>query len=271
MRGTIQKMRTEWAHPIQYFLPLNQQFIPLNRLIGHELKLNVTGQLFCIHCQKNIKKTFNQGYCYRCFIQLAACDLCIVKPHTCHYAQGTCREPEWAKDFCFQPHIVYLANSSQAKVGITRQTQIPTRWIDQGAIQALPILMAQTRQIAGLAEMILAKHISDKTQWQQMLKQLPAKLDLVSIAESLFTKTAIEYTKIYQQFGENGLIPIHDQAITQIEFPIQHYPAKIKAFNLDKTPVISAILLGIKGQYLIFDQGVLNVRKFAGYEIEFNA
>lgn len=139
MQGPLQKMRTRLSGLVSYELQLAEQSIALNPLMGKSFKLTYTGQIFCVHCNRPIKKSFNQGYCYPCFTSLAQCDMCIMKPETCHYEAGTCREPDWAQKFCFQPHIVYLANSSGIKVGITRQTQLPTRWIDQGAVQALPI------------------------------------------------------------------------------------------------------------------------------------
>ncbi|HEY5141320.1 MAG TPA: DUF2797 domain-containing protein, partial [Methylococcales bacterium] len=170
MQGPLKKMHTRLDSPVQYDLPLGDQSIVLNPLIGKPIKLTYTGHIFCVHCNRSIKKSFNQGYCYPCFIALAQCDMCIMKPETCHYEAGTCREPDWGLAFCFQPHIVYLANSSGIKVGITRKTQIPTRWLDQGAVQALPVFKVQSRYAAGLIEVAIAKHVSDKTSWQQMLK-----------------------------------------------------------------------------------------------------
>jgi hypothetical protein len=152
MQGLLNKMYARLESTVQYELPLSDQRIALNPLLGKVIKLTFTGNIRCVHCNRTIKKSFNQGYCYPCFISLAQCDMCIMKPETCHYEAGTCREPSWGEEFCFKPHIVYLANSSGIKVGITRQTQIPTRWIDQGAVQALPIFKVQSRYMAGLIE-----------------------------------------------------------------------------------------------------------------------
>ncbi|MGZ5056296.1 MAG: DUF2797 domain-containing protein, partial [Methylobacter sp.] len=140
MQGQLRKMRArlelDSSKSVQYELPLSDQLVALNPLLGKSIKLVHTGKIFCVHCNRQTKKSFNQGYCYPCFVSLAQCDMCIMKPETCHYEGGTCREPSWGEEFCFQPHVVYLANSSSIKVGITRQTQIPTRWIDQGAVMA---------------------------------------------------------------------------------------------------------------------------------------
>ena len=271
MIGRLEKMKTSLAQPVNYQLVLDEQRIELNSLLGKTVKLIHTGQIFCLHCGNKTKKSFSQGYCYPCFIKLAQCDMCIMKPEICHYHLGTCREPAWAQDFCFQPHFVYLANSSALKVGITRGTQIPTRWIDQGATQALPILQTASRYISGLAEVAIAKHVSDKTSWQQMLKNSAARLDLKTESARLLKLCETELNAIRQQFGEQSLVLLPDAQEVDIHFPIETYPTKIKSFNLETTPEVSGILQGIKGQYLLLDSGVINIRKFAGYEVRFMA
>jgi hypothetical protein len=268
MQGLLNKMHARLESPVQYELPLSDQRIAINNLIGKSFKLCFTGNIQCVHCFRSIKKSFNQGYCYACFISLAQCDMCIMKPETCHYEAGTCREPSWGKDFCFKPHIVYLANSSGIKVGITRQTQIPTRWIDQGAVQALPIFKVQSRYMAGLIEITLAKHVSDKTNWQQMLKNHVESIDLVNMRDELLSKCNRELTEVIQRFGQQTIEFLVDESSVDILFPVDTYPVKIKSFNLDKNPEVSGILQGVKGQYLLLDTGVINIRKFSGYEVE---
>lgn len=135
--GPLEKMRTELAAPVAYALPLGDRQVPLAEHIGSLLRIEFLGVITCSHCGRRSKRSFGQGYCYPCFQRLAQCDTCIVKPETCHFHLGTCREPDWAVTACMVPHVVYLANSSGLKVGITRSTQVPTRWIDQGATQAL--------------------------------------------------------------------------------------------------------------------------------------
>lgn len=269
MQGFIEKMRTQLSEPVQYQLLLNNDSIDLNAHLGKHITIRFTGNIACVHCHKAIKKTYNQGYCYPCFIKLAQCDMCIMKPETCHYHKGTCREPTWGETFCFQPHIVYLANSSGIKVGITRLTQIPTRWIDQGAVQALPIFKVSSRYIAGLIEVVLAKHVSDKTSWQKMLKSQSPSIDLIAQRDVLLAECEMELTNIYQQFSPNSVALLADEQVVDIEFPINHYPDKIKSFNFDQHAEVSGVLQGIKGQYLLLDSGVLNIRKFTGYELEF--
>jgi len=275
MQGQLRKMRArlepDSSKPVQYELPLTDQFIALNPLLGKPIKLTYTGRIFCVHCNRQIKKSFNQGYCYPCFISLAQCDMCIMKPETCHYAAGTCREPSWGEEFCFQPHFVYLANSSGIKVGITRQTQIPTRWIDQGAVQALPIFKVQSRYISGLVEVVIAKHVSDKTSWQQMLKNHVTPIDLTAKRDELVAVCKLELAEITQRFGQEEIEFLAHEKTVDINFPVDSYPVKIKSFNFDKNPEVSGVLHGMKGQYLLLDTGVINIRKFSGYEVEFSA
>ena len=271
MLGCLQKMTTQLTDAVTYRLPVGDTELALNPLIGQQIQLRYSGQIFCVHCQKKTSKSFNQGYCYPCFIKLAQCDMCIMKPETCHYAAGTCREPSWGEEFCFQPHIVYLANSSGIKVGITRQTQIPTRWIDQGAVQAMPVFKVASRHVSGLVEVALAKHVSDKTSWQQMLKNNIQTLDLALLRDELLAKCVAELSAISDQFGADAVHFLADAEAVAIQYPVLQYPAKVKSFNLDKDPEVSGVLQGIKGQYLLLDTGVINIRKFSGYEVEISA
>ena len=270
MQGQLKKMHTRLASPVHYDLPLGDQSIPLNPLIGKPIKLTFTGHISCVHCNRSIKKSFNQGYCYPCFIALAQCDMCIMKPETCHYEAGTCREPAWGETFCFQPHRVYLANSSGIKVGITRQTQIPTRWIDQGAVQALPVFKVQSRFQAGLIEVAFSKHVSDKTSWQQMLKNHVEPTNLAAKRDELINVCKAELTELTQRFGQQAIEFLPEEPTVDLHFPVDQYPVKIKSFNFDKNPDVSGVLHGIKGQYLLLDTGVINIRKFSGYEVAFS-
>lgn len=268
MLGCLQKMTTELTEPVSYRLPIGEQHVELNALLGKSIQFRHSGRILCVHCGTKTNKSFNQGYCYPCFIKLAQCDMCIMKPETCHYEAGTCREPDWGQQFCFQPHVVYLANSSGIKVGITRRTQVPTRWIDQGAVQALPVFEVTSRHLSGLIEVALAKHVSDKTSWQQMLKNNVETLGLPSLRDDLLQKCADEIAKLRDRFGDSAIRLLSDADALAINYPALQYPKKVKSFNLDKEAAVSGVLQGIKGQYLLLDTGVINIRKFAGYEVE---
>ncbi len=257
----------EGDQPVQYLLPIGDELVPMNEHIGQTIKLHYKDEINCVACGRNTKKSFAQGHCYPCFRSLASCDMCIMKPETCHYAEGSCREPAWGEANCFIPHYVYLANSSGIKVGITRGTQIPTRWIDQGAAQALPIFQVANRLQSGLLEVVLKKHVSDRTDWRKMLKADAESLDLKTIRDELLAKCATEITEIKNVQGEGEIIAI-DEDVVEIKFPISEYPEKIKSLNFDKQAEIEGKLMGIKGQYLILDNGVLNIRKFTGYNIQ---
>ncbi len=267
-KGHIKKMQVELLSPVQYRLPIDDDTLLMNDYIGKPIQLSYSGEIHCVACGRKTSKSYAQGHCYPCFRDLAACDMCIMKPETCHYDAGTCREPEWADTHCMQPHYVYLANSSGIKVGITRGTQVPTRWIDQGASQAIPIFRVDTRLQSGLLEVELKKHVSDRTDWRKMLKAEAEAVDLAAVRDELVEQCADKIDELRQRFGEASIQYLVDADVVEIAYPVAAYPAKIKSLNLDKQAIIKGELLGIKGQYLILDSGVLNIRKFSGYNIE---
>jgi len=268
--GNIKKMTSTLASPVQYALPIGDEELPINPHLGNKISLIHTAKINCVACNRLIKKSFNQGYCYPCCQSLAQCDICIVRPERCHFDQGSCREPDWGQTFCMKPHYVYLAVSSGIKVGITRETQIPTRWIDQGATQALPIYKVQSRLQSGLVEIALSKHISDKTNWRKMLQgnHTISHDEFYAKKDAVLSLAAKDIDLLMEKFGDNNIERLIDQDIVDIDFPVLKFPEKISSLNFDKTPEINGTLLGIKGQYLILDSGVLNMRKFSGYELE---
>lgn len=270
--GHLEKMHTSLDEngSVEYQLPLDEQRIPLNKFIGSRISLEHLGDIHCIHCGRRSKKSFSQGYCYPCFTKLPQCDSCIMSPEKCHFHHGTCRDPEWGEKFCFTDHFVYLANSSGVKVGITRGNQLPTRWIDQGATQGLPIFRVQTRYQAGLIEDRLREHIADKTHWQRMLKGNADVVDLTVLRDELMVKSESELELLEQEFGLQALQRLFTETTTEIDFPVSVWPEKVKSFNLDKQPQIEGLLQGIKGQYLIFDNGVINIRKYTAYNVQFS-
>lgn len=267
--GNLRKMIARHQDPVQYDLVLGEHRIGMNDYIGKRVQLTYQGQINCIHCGRKTNKSFSQGYCFPCMRSLAECDSCIVKPETCHFDAGTCRDPDWAQGHCFQDHYVYLANSSGIKVGITRGTQIPTRWMDQGATQALPIFRVKNRFIAGLLEVALKQHVSDRTDWRKMLKGVAEPVDLVRQRQRLVAECDTAVKALIDRFGSSAVVQLQDAAVVEIVYPVLSYPDKVKSFNFDKTERVEGTLAGIKGQYLIFDTGVINLRKFGGYLVEF--
>jgi len=253
----------------EYDMVLDDHRISLNEKIGQPIKLEFLGEIHCQACGRKSKKSFSQGYCYPCFTKLAQCDSCIMSPEKCHYEQGTCREPSWGDEFCMQDHIVYLANSSGIKVGITRHSQIPTRWLDQGAMQAMPIARVATRHLSGLLEVIFKQYVADKTNWRTLLKQDALELDLAAKRDELFELCHEEIDELQQHYGLQAVQLIYDGELNQFAFPVTEYPTKVTSFNFDKTPIVEGKLMGIKGQYLILDTGVINLRKFTSYHVSF--
>lgn len=268
MSGQIEKMAVtlDAVGQAQYEMVLGDERVVMQPLIGSKITLTHTGEINCFHCERRIKKSYSGGFCFPCSQALAQCDLCIMKPETCHYAAGTCREPAWGEKYCLQDHIVYLANSSGLKVGITRATQVPTRWIDQGATAALPIFKVSERYQSGVLEMIFKAHVADRTDWRKMLKGIPAECDLRVERDRLLGLCQDDITAAQSRFGEGAIVAL-DEAVVGINYPVETYPTKVTSLNFDKTPEITGMLQGIKGQYLLLDTGVLNIRKFSGYQI----
>lgn len=266
--GALRKMpvRLEEGRAV-YSLQLDEQTIDLNEKIGTEVKISSLGKINCVHCGRVTKKSFNQGYCFPCFKSLARCDQCIVSPEKCHYHEGTCREPTWGEEFCMQDHIVYLANSSGLKIGITRVSQVPTRWIDQGAVAAIPVYRTSSRQISGFVEQAAKDFVADKTNWRAMLKGIPDSVDLIAERERIHARLRDDIDYFQEQEGLLAVQELTDIAMTEIEYPVDIYPEKVASFNLDKQPEVQGLLTGIKGQYLIFDGGVINIRKYGGYQV----
>jgi hypothetical protein len=268
LAGHLRKMRVSLESPVAYELLVDEQAEALNPCLGKHLRMEYKGDIHCIACGRKTKKSYSQGHCYPCSQSLASCDLCIMKPETCHYDEGTCREPAWGEQNCMQSHYVYLANSSGIKVGITRVPQIPTRWIDQGASQALPILRVPYRHLSGLVEVAMKDHVSDRTDWRRMLKGSPEPIDLEKRRDELFVESRDALKDLAKRFGEEAIEFLPHEEIVDIHYPVTEYPDKVRPLNFDKTPVIEGTLLGIKGQYLILDTGVLNIRKFSGYDVD---
>jgi hypothetical protein len=227
----------------------------LDGLIGRGLVITPTGEVECRHCGAVGRRSFGQGYCYDCFTTLARCDLCVVSPDRCHYHQGTCREPEWGERFCMTPHRVYLANSSGIKVGITRRGGETRRWLDQGAIQGLPIFEAATRQAAGLMEVRIGALYPDRTDWRRMLRPDVPVLDLEAAARAI-DEAGLKLP--------DGITPVDRTEAQELAYPLDRVPPRLEALALEDGS-ITGNLLGMKGQYLVLTSGVWNVSRYSGY------
>ena len=258
--GNILKMKSKLDEVVEYKLPIGDELLLMNQFLEKKIKLEFSGEIHCIDSGKKIKKTYGQGYSYDSFMKLAACDMCIVKPELCHYHKGTCREPEWGEKNCFSPHVIYLSDTSSLKVGITRKSQVPTRWIDQGAIKAIPLVEVENRLISGQIEVELKQAFNDKTNWRNMLKGLESDIDLEEEKERVFE----EFADLFDDMGAEEI----EDPMVEINYPVVEYPKKITSLSFDKTAKVEGTLLGIKGQYLIFDSGVINIRKHQGYQIK---
>ncbi|WP_067029183.1 DUF2797 domain-containing protein [Allomuricauda sp. CP2A] len=255
--GVLRKMRTENGNPIQYFLVFDTDFLNMNQALDKELQIDFI-KFQCLNCGED-KPIYRQGFCKTCFYETPVAGDWIMNPElsTAHLDKED-RDLEYEKKMQLQPHIVYLANSSNVKVGVTRKSQVPTRWIDQGAHEAIEIVEVPNRYLAGITEVALKDHVSDKTSWQKMLKNDVEDLDLKDWRAKLKPYIPEEAAQYF----------IEDNSETNLEFPVLQYPDKVKSLNLDKTPSYKGVLKGIKGQYLIFeDNTVFNVRGSEGYYV----
>lgn len=254
--GVLNKMQTQFETPIQYFLIFQDSFLNVNQLLNKNIEINFVG-FQCLNCGKK-KKIFRQGFCYDCFFSSPAVGDWIMKPElsTAHLGIQD-RDLAYEEKVQLQPHIVYLALSSEVKVGVTRKTQVPTRWIDQGAEKAISIVEVPNRYLAGITEVALKSHFADKTNWRKMLTNDIVFTDLIKEREKLQSLLPDEVQQ-YFHLEKNDLY--------EMNYPVLEYPSKINSLSLDKTPNYSGKLIGIKGQYLIFEDGtVFNIRGNEGY------
>ncbi len=255
--GVLTKMQTENGSPIQYYLVFETDFLNMNQLLNKPIGITFLKHQ-CLNCSLD-KKIYRQGFCYDCFYEIPQAADWIMRPElsTAHLDKED-RDLDYEKKVQLQPHVVYLANSSNVKVGVTRKSQVPTRWIDQGAHEAIEIVEVPNRYLAGITEVALKDHVGDKTNWRTMLKNEVEDADLIAWRDKL------------KPFIPEEAMPyfIENNSETHLEFPVVQYPNKLKSLNLDKTPQYEGVLKGIKGQYLIFEDNVVfNVRSNEGYVV----
>lgn len=255
--GVLTKMQTENGSPIQYYLVFENDFLNVNQLLDKKITIRFL-HFQCLNCTLQ-KKIYRQGFCYDCFFEIPQAADWIINPELSKAHLGIeDRDLAYEKSVQLKPHIVYLANSSSVKVGVTRKTQVPTRWIDQGAHEAIEIVEVPNRYLAGITEIALKDYVSDKTNWRTMLKNDIKDEDLVEWREKLKQYIPDEATEYY----------LKNNTETNLQFPVLRYPEKPKSLNLIKTPLYEGVLKGIKGQYLIFeDDTVFNIRSNEGYVV----
>ena len=273
--GTLTKMRVQDAQPVRYSLTdgwfeaeLRADDHLLNDHLGQRCELRFTGAIHCVTCGRETKKTFGQGFCYPCSQNRAEADICMVRPELCHYheAGNPCRDENFAQTQCFRPHYLYCALTSGIKVGITREKNIPSRWIDQGAVAAVPVALLPNRREVGLVEKRLSDEgFADKTHWTRMLKGDPRP------GGPELGAAVARVAGLLEAWGVGGVLPPAQRLERRFAYPVLAWPTKVSSFNLDKDPRAGGVLQGIKGQYLIFDAGVINLRKYSGYKVEFLA
>ncbi|WP_273365203.1 DUF2797 domain-containing protein [Alicyclobacillus herbarius] len=259
VEGFLRELTHRVANPVAYRLHTDTASLPLNAAIGSRIQIHFLEQKRCIHCGRIVKKLYQNGYCFPCVRTLAECDLCIVKPHECHYHQGTCRNPNWGEAHCMIPHYVYLAVSSGVKVGLTRKGREFTRWVDQGAVKAMLFAEVPTRKQAGELEMELAKRIPDKTNWRKMLADDIEDTDLEALRNELMPAVEADWRPFL----------VSDATVHYFSYPrMEKAQVDLTTLALDRQPHIEAELIGVKGQYLLLSNGVFPVKRHAGYKVQ---
>jgi len=260
LSGNILKMRTVLGDVVEYYLPVSSYEIKMNELIGAEIRISFTGEINCINCGNPTKRSFGQGYCYPCFISVPETEDCVLRPELCRAHEGLARDMEYASSHCLIDHFVYLADSGGIKVGVTRHTQVPVRWIDQGASSAICVARTPNRYIAGLIEVELKKFFPDRTNWRLMLTKAGGLHGALAEKKTVACEMLSPPMKKFITM---------DNTITCINYPVISYPIKVKSLALDKNPEIKGKIDGIIGQYIIIENaGVLNIRKHNGYKVE---
>ena len=260
-QGVLTKMQTEFGKPIQYYMVFETGFLNLNQMLNKQIEIRFEGYQ-CLNCSKK-KKIYRQGFCYDCFYASPAVGDWIMRPElsTAHLGVAD-RDLDYESNVQLQPHIVYLALSSEVKVGVTRKTQMPTRWIDQGAEKALTVVEVPNRYLAGITEVALKEHFVDKTNWRKMLLNEIATIDLIHHRSRLQNLLPVEVQEFFH---------LEKNDLYELEYPVLAYPKKITSLSLENTPNYQGKLMGIKGQYLIFEDGtVFNVRAYQGYSVAIN-
>ena len=262
--GTLHKLKLKQADTVCAMLPADGsstgETLELNSFLDRHVRLYHDGRIRCVHCDTPLNKTYGEGCCWTCFTTLPQNDICILKPELCHFHDkaSPCRDPQWGLDNCFKPHVLYLALTAGVKVGITRVANLPTRWLDQGATRATAVLQVEDRFSVGLLERQAAQHFSDRTSWQRMLKGDLADAELSLERKRLLQLLPTDHGAALLEFTEH-----------RFQWPVIQWPTKVKSLSLQKQPEIRGSLLGIKGQYLILDVGVVNMRRHAGLHLDF--
>lgn len=264
--GNIRKMNAQLGQPVEYKLPLFNNLekgeeVEMNSFVGKDIRINFTGTINCVVTGKKINKSFGEGMSYDAWKNSPMAVESIINPELdrAHLGEGI-RDLDWERERHVRPHYVYLALTDHVKVGVTKDLSIPSRWIDQGAWKAMKFAKTPYRQKSGIIEKELKAHISDKTNWRKMLTDVRGENSIeeeYSRLKSLLPKHLVQY-----------VLPLSETEILEIKYPVLEYPEKVKSIKLDNVPSIEKTLIGIRGQYLLFeDNSVINLRSHSGYEI----
>lgn len=257
--GPLRKMSTVYGKNIRYSLRIGEDLLFMNQLLGRQIRMHFKGNHTCF-CGQLVPEVYRQNFCRECFFTKPEASPTIMKPELSKAHLGIEeRDLEFEKRLQLQPHYVYLAKTDRIKVGVTRCTQMPYRWMDQGAKSAAILLEVPNRYLAGEAEVALKDHFVDKTSWQAMLKDIPTDEDLMEALDRA-AEVLPESLKSYLYQNPNEW---------HFSYPIQHQIDKVKSISFkNEGDLLEGELWGIRGQYLITSSGVFNVRSHSGHMVE---
>jgi hypothetical protein len=268
--GVLHGLRATAGDPVHYALEVGECVLPLDALLGEPLSFETDGRAVCAACERATDKRFGGGYCYRCFTTLARCDLCVVSPNRCHYEQGTCREPEWGLSHCMRNHVVYLANTGGAKVGITHRGNVPGRFIEQGAAEALIVISTRTRAQAGHVEKALGRFVREQGDWRALVTGMLERIDLDAELTRVRRLAASAVAELTGRFTD-AIEWLDAPERHAFRYPVLRYDSPPRQLRIEPGRAVGGVLLGVRGSYLLFDRGVLNVRAHGSLHVTVHA
>ena len=256
--GVLKKMTSIHDNPVRYIIDFDNDLIFLNQIIGKKIKIHKTGYC-CLSCFENLQ-IFANGFCKKCFFESPIAGDWIMKPELSKAHLGIeDRDISYEKKVQLQNHIVYLSKTSGIKVGVTRSNNMSTRWIDQGAIEAVVLIEVPNRYLAGVAVVQLKEKFSDKTNWRKMLTSNFEEADIIKNKKIALDELGSEFEEFFKT----------DSEVMKFNYQIDKSIDSVKSVSLKKSDDIEGKLIGIKGQYLIFeDSSVFNVRSNEGYVVD---
>ena len=229
--------------------------------VGKELTWKFDGVVNCVVTGEAMNQAYRMGMSQKAFFESPISCPSIINPELSTIHTGVAlRDRDFEERYHNVPHVVYLSRTNKLKVGVTGLGREQFRWNDQGAVEGIQLCVTPYRQLAGEIEVALKEHMNDKTHWLGMLKDVTRFPDeLLELKDECFELLGPNYEPFFSD----------DDTVHSINYPVQKYPLKVKSLKLNKEPNGTGVISGIKGQYLILEDGrVMNVRAHEGCRVE---